>query len=257
VHCVVDPGAVPPEWESPDWVIVGVKAHQLDSALPWYERFRDADPSVAGLQNGVESVGRLAKLTGVRTVIPVLAYCGGETVRPGRIRHGGATLLVTRQDRAGTAFQSLFASTAVQVQLSDDIVTEIWRKAIVNSALNGVTALARRRMDVLHESGVAELVRELMLECWRVGVSCGAKLDVDEVGQRAASLTAHATERSTTSMYTDWVSGAQTEHDAIYGAVIRQAAARGIDTPLHRAFAALLSAGSRSPHPHAPEPTSV
>lgn len=253
VDCVVRPDAVTEAWDAPDWLIVGVKTHQLESAAGWFARLAANCGTVVSIQNGVDSARRLREIICGQVVLPVLAYCGAETTGPGCIRHSGRSLLVTEQSTVGSAFRCLFGGTAVDVDLAPDIGSAIWRKAIVNSAVNGVTALSRRRLDVVRDPAVAAVAYALMRECWCVAVAYGAVITEDELNVLATEVLSRASKTATTSMYQDWMAGASTEHDAIYGAIARMGEERGIDTPLHRAIDALLSAGSpdasREDHP--------
>jgi 2-dehydropantoate 2-reductase len=145
---------------------------------------------------------------------------------------------------AGRALKALFVGTALRIDMVADIVTAVWRKALVNSALNGVTALSRRRLDVLREDAVARLAHSLMLECWQVAVTYGAEIPHAEVEALARWLSAYASATGTTSMYQDWMADSPNEHEAIYGDVVRLGRTHGVDTPLHEAIDALLAAGA-------------
>ena len=173
------------------------------------------------------------------------SYCGVQLVAPGHVRHTTGSRLVLADGRAGRTVAGVFAGSAVEVELTDDFTTAAWRKLGVNVAVNGITALTDRTTDVFGRPDVARLGRDLLRECWRIARLDGAALDQDAADVTAAGLAARPIGAGTSMLY-DRRAGVPTEHDAIYGALIRAAERLGTDAPLARAIDTLLAAGEPS-----------
>ena len=238
---VTDPGQL---GESPpvDWALVAVKAHQTEAAAGWFAPLIGPETVVISVQNGVEGVARLTPLVDGAVVWPSVVYCGGELVSPGVVRHhGGGTLIVPDDPRAKELID-LFDGTPCDIRVSSNWITHAWRKLGMNVIANGITALTRRRIDVLTDPGIPELASTLLTECWAVGRMEGAELTDVDVEKYVANIKPPRGDGGT-SMYYDRLAGRPTEHDAIYGAVIRAAERHGIEVPATRAVQALIVAG--------------
>jgi ketopantoate reductase len=111
--------------------------------------------SVAGhevtvcVRNGVDH-------TGDPGAVPALAYISAKRVAPGRVVHRAGDLLVLPAGAVGSGFAPLLDGSPVRVSLSDDFLTDAWRKLLTNVAANPVTALTLRPI------GVAERARHAL-----------------------------------------------------------------------------------------------
>jgi 2-dehydropantoate 2-reductase len=241
-HVVTDPAQLPAGW-TPRFVLVCVKVQQNEGAAPWLARLAGAGTTVVSVQNGVEGAARLAPLCGDAEVVPSVVYCGAELLEPGHVQHHAAGLLIT-PDVPSAHELAAVGSDAFRIRPDARFVDEAWRKLGANVVANGITALTRRRMDVLGDPGMAELVRGLLAETYAVARAEGASLgdaDIDTfVGAFAKRPRGPA---GGTSMLYDRLAGRPTEHDAIHAAVVRIGAKHGIATPLAQAFDTLIAAG--------------
>ena len=226
-----------------DWVLVGVKAHQTAAAAPWLDRLCGPGSTVVVLQNGVEGVARLSPLAHGAEVIPTVVYCGTELLAPGHIRHRRGRTLIVPERPSSHRFAALFERSPARVEVTSSYVTEAWRKLGTNVATNGITALTGRSLMVLREPGMPELVVRILEECWAVARAEGASLGPEDVSALVDRLTAGL--RGGTSMLYDRRAGHPTEHDALYGAVIRAGSRHGIPTPFAETMAALIAAGDQ------------
>ena len=225
------------------WVLVGVKAHQTAGAGPWLDALCDERTVVVALQNGIESIERLAPWVRGATIVSTVVYCGAELVEPGRIRHHGTARLVVEAKDAGRMVHDLFAGSGVEVELVANFPTAAWRKLGTNVVASGICALTRRPLDVLVRPEITRLAAELLHECWAVGRAEGAELDGSDADQLLRELGVPTAGDVRPSMLQDRLAGRPTEHDAIYGAVRRAGARHGIDTPVVRAVHELVAAG--------------
>jgi 2-dehydropantoate 2-reductase len=234
---VTDPAAL----DGPvDWVLVAVKAHQTAGAAPWLERLCGPDTTVVAVQNGVEGEARLRPFTAGAPVLAAVVYCGAELVAPGHTRHASAGYLILPEGEPARRLAALFAGSGAEIRPSPHHTDEAWRKLGINVVVNGTTALTGRPISVVGRPDVRAVAHGLLEECWAVGRAEGATLGAEAIAPQLDGLSAA---RGITSMLQDRRAGRPTEHDALYGAVIRLGARHGIPAPLHQVFAALLAAG--------------
>ncbi|MGI9646691.1 MAG: 2-dehydropantoate 2-reductase [Ilumatobacteraceae bacterium] len=220
-----------------DLVIVAVKTFQTAGAAPWLDALCGPDTIVAGAQNGIEEVERLAPFVNGARVVPTVVYCGTQLLEPGHIRHDQHGILIVPDDETTRRVVPIFERTGARWRPDPDFAAEAWRKLGVNVMANGVTALTRRTMDVLGTEPVGGVARDLLRECLRVGAAAGAP--VDEAEADAFDLSVFPAYG--TSMYYDAMADRSTEYDELYGAVLRFGARHGIDTPVTRVVHALLA----------------
>jgi 2-dehydropantoate 2-reductase len=231
----------------PDLVALTVKAFDLDaSAAALGERFPDLVPTLLP-QNG---------LTAERTASAALRRVSGEAsapwlvravnsipvtlVGPGLVRQAGVGELVVRAPdpndpaREATArWAETLRNAGVPVRITPDLDRELWRKAIVNAAINPVTALHGIPNGLVTEPPYHEEATALLREAQRAAAAAGFPFtDRESDAELARVATATAANRS--SMLQDRERGRPTEVDAISGEIVRVAAAHGIDLPATR-----------------------
>lgn len=240
-----DPGELPADWR-PRFVLVCVKAHQTPGAAGWLERLAGPDTTLVSVQNGVEGRERLTPYAGGGEALPSVVYCGAELLAPGHVRHHSSGLLITPDVPSMHELAGAAAGSGITVRPDPAFVTEAWRKLGANICANGLTALTRRRMDVFREPGIADLVRGLLTECFAVARAEGATLADGDIDTFVKGIGA-APSTGGTSMYYDRMAGRPTEHDALYGAVVRAGERHGVPTPLVAAMRTLIAAGDGAP----------
>jgi 2-dehydropantoate 2-reductase len=252
VRVVTDPRELRPV----RWVLLAVKAYDTQGAADWLSALCDENTTVLVLQNGVEQAERVTQpLPGV-LFLPTLVYMGGERLAAGRVRVDTEGRLDVPASARTAEVTKLFRGSGIEIRVQPDLLTAAWRKLLINVAINPITALTLRRMEVLRDStDVQELARALMREAVAVGVAAGARL-TDEDVQRGMDVALSRPAADGTSMLYDRLQGRPLEYEALNGSVVRHAQEHGIDVPLNRAMVALL-AGLDPHHGRAEEPVQL
>ncbi len=224
-----------------DWVLVGVKAHQTEGAADWLDRLCGPETNVVAMQNGVEAETRLAPYVNGAKVLAAVVYCGATLVEPGHTSNFGGGRLILPDVAAAHEVAALFAGSGARIKPDENYVTEQWRKLGINVALNGVTALTDRPIGVSGVPPARSVTHSILDECWAVGRAEGADLPADLIEPTLDGFAKMA--EGNTSMRQDRAAGRPTEHDALYGAVVRFGAKHGIPTPINETIGALVAAG--------------
>ncbi|MEO6004601.1 MAG: 2-dehydropantoate 2-reductase [Opitutus sp.] len=235
---VTDPSAAP----SVDWVLIATKAYDATAAAAWLPRLIASGAPIAVLQNGVEHRDRFSPFVASDRIVPVMVDCPAERSSPTQIRQRGRAKMVVSDDDQGRAFAALFTGTEIDVSLTNDFKTAVWRKLCVN-AVGAISALLLKPAGVMRDERLAEVARGLVRECIAVGRAEGAVLDdslIDSVlsGYRAAPVDA------INSLHADRAAGRPMEVDARNGVIVRLGRKHAIATPYNEMAVALLQVGT-------------
>lgn len=204
-----------------DWVVVTVKAQDTPSIGPWLDALVGPHTTVVMLQNGIGHAERVSAWVPSSRVVPGIVYIAAEKVQRDVVvcRNLGA-LALAASDKAAE-FAAL-VDEGLSIRLVDDFVTESWSKLVMNSALNTITALTDRTMEVTDDAGVRPLIHALLVEASQVAVAEGARLP-DGVADRFLAHMDALPRNSATSMLLDRRAGRALEHDYLTGAVLQAA----------------------------------
>ncbi|MGP8078607.1 MAG: ketopantoate reductase family protein [Thermoplasmata archaeon] len=165
-------------------------------------------------------------------------------VSPGVVRAAGTGEVVlpepsggSRADGSADRFVRLFRSAGIPVRTVPSIEREVWRKALVNAAINPVTAIHGVPNGRLVAGPLREEAAVLLREALSVAAAAGfdlAKAEVEAEFERVVRATAE----NRSSMLQDLDRGRPTEIDAISGEILRLGEARGLDLPSTRSVVA-------------------
>jgi 2-dehydropantoate 2-reductase len=224
-----------------DWVVLATKGQDTAGAAPWLRSLVGPATKVAVAQNGIDHADRVRPFVGDAEILPVLVYAAVERIEAGLLEQHSGNRVVLPMGECGAAFASLLKGSALAVEQIDDFHTAVWRKLLSNAAVNPITALTMRRMDVMHDPDVRRLALALLQEAVAAGRAAGARLDEHEA---EAILALHDTYdvRGGTSMLYDRLAGRPLEHEYLAGAIVHYADIHGVPVPLNRAILTLLRA---------------
>lgn len=224
-----------------DLLVLTTKAYDTPGAARALRRAGVAAP-VLSLQNGLTNIPVLLK------ALPRVPVLGGVTtqgvtfVGPGVIRHAGrgSTAVGTARGPAATALRvaRLFSGARLNAHFERDLSSALWRKAVVNAAINPITAVLRvPNGQVLDRPDARVLSQVLALEAARVARAEGCRVP-DPWAEAVRVMRASAANRS--SMLQDIEAGRKTEIDSITGEIVRRALKRRIPAPANAAMLRLV-----------------
>ncbi len=227
-----------------DWVLVATKAYDVAGAAAWLAGLAARGAPVAILQNGVEHRERFAPYLAADQILPVVVDCPAERSAPTHIRQCGAAKMIVLDDARGREFAALFAGTQVEVSLTADFKSAVWRKLCLNAA-GVINALLLQPAGVMRDEPVSELARELVRECIAVGRAEGAIL-AGALVENVVQAYRNAPPDSVNSLHADRLAGRPMETDARNGAIVRLGRKHGIATPCNQMAVTLLEAMARN-----------
>ena len=230
-----------------DLIILMVKAYSTGEAMEHAAPLIGPDTVLLTLQNGLGNLEIMEQYQRLDRVLVGTTTSGAtlldfNMVRQeglGDIQVGAPMPSAAARELAGEVVE-LFQRAGLPARVVDDVMAAIWRKAVINSAINPLTAItALENGELLERPQLRQLLGDLALESARAAEGLGIDVDPEEMPEAVEDicrLTAH----NRSSMLQDITHGRRTEIEQINGEFVRAGLAGGVETPLNRAMVALV-----------------
>lgn len=229
-----------------DLVLFTVKAYDSASAAAQLPPLLGPETGVLTLQNGVDSIDVLAGSVGRRHVVGGLCQIFCTLAAPGFIKHTGGLRRVVLGEldgrvtpRAQSAYEA-FKATGAPVELSRQILVDMWEKYIFINAQGGMTALTRLPIGVIRETPETfDMYLNVVDEVAAVGRAHGVAIP-DGQRERVKQVALALDPGAFSSLHNDVIAGRRTELETLLGTVVRLGRAYDIPTPSSRTIYAAL-----------------
>ena len=230
-----DPKSVGPV----DIVLFAVKLWDTEKAAELTRPLVGPNTRVITLQNGIDSVERVAPILGADKTIGGVTYIATVIGSPGVIKHTSpfAKIRFGRADKkadgALDAFVAAGKAAKLDIDLSADIQRERWEKFIFLTAMAGSTATLRSSIGpIAADPDTRAFFGDLMNEAYAVGRAKGVALDHAFVDERLAFIGSDKIDPGMkASMAHDLERGNRLELDWLAGTVRSLGRELGIPTP--------------------------
>ncbi len=199
----------------------------LAQMAPWLE---SADTPVLSIQNGVMNEVKIAHQLGrSRTLGGLAVRIGGHIIVPGVVEVAGESQieLGAWPNSASNDFSqqqlntwvAAFNQAGIPTTNFDDIQYALWRKLIINNALNPLTALTlKNTQQVLHDPVLKQTAYQMMIETARAAKQADVAIESHDVDDMFELI--NGFDAIKTSMLVDREKGRPMEIDDICGPVI-------------------------------------
>ena len=229
-----DPAEVGPV----DIVLFAVKLWDTEKAAEQARPLVGTNTRVITLQNGIDSVERIAPILGIEQTIGGVANISATVAAPGVIKHLSQMAKIhfgpfnQQPDGVLGAFLDAGKAANLDIWLSSDVGRELWEKFILLTALAGATAALRSPIGpILADPELRDFFRALMQEAFAVGKAIGVALDSNFVAERMNFVANNVEPSRKASMAYDLEYGRRLELDWLTGKVRSLGRALGIPTP--------------------------
>jgi 2-dehydropantoate 2-reductase len=176
-----------------DIVLFAVKLWDTEKAAELTRPLVGPNTRVITLQNGVDSVERIAPILGADQTIGGATYIATTIAAPGVIKHTSAFAKIRfgradkKPDATLDAFVAAGKAAKLDIDLSADIERERWEKFIFLTAMAGSTATLRSPIGpIAADPDGRAFFNDLMDEAFAVGRAKGVNLDHAFVDERMA-----------------------------------------------------------------------
>ncbi|HZG56713.1 2-dehydropantoate 2-reductase [Paenibacillus sp.] len=236
-----------------DWVLLAFKqTHWDDALLAALAHAAASGAKLVCFQNGLGHLERLAA-AGVppeRTYVAVTTEAARREAANVVTHTGAGTTRLGSADRSAPldALRPLaerLAAAGFAVAVEPDIARFVWRKLLVNAAINPLTALfGVRNGELAASKPYRRIMRAVLGEALAVAEAAGLEPEPEADAWRQVLDVCARTAANDSSMLQDVRAGRETEIESITGALLREAAARGVPAPVNEAVYRLVKACS-------------
>lgn len=225
-----------------DLVMVALKHHHLQTALPDLDPFVGEETTIVSVMNGLESEETIGARFGREKVLPAVAV-GLDALREGnRVAYRSPGQLVFGERRnAGISprvqrIQEAFSRAGIPFETPEDMQRALWWKFMVNVGMNQASAVMRAPYGLFQAS---EDARALMEALMREVIALAEVSDIDlaekDIADWLAVLPSLAPDGKT-SMLQDIEAGRPTEVAMFAGKVVAMGRDLGVATPVNAAL---------------------
>ena len=236
--------------DKPDLVLVTVKAYDSKAVASLLKKSGIRNMPVLSLQNGLGNFEDLTHQLGSDSIIAGTTTEGAMTTGPGEIIHTGRGITWVGEmngrvsDRC-LVIQRAFRKAGFSTIVSNNIKGVLWAKAIVNSAINPVSAITRvKNGDVSRIPELREITSKVIDEGSAIARAYEILLQPDPKSLLATILS--QTSRNKSSMLQDLEAGRKTEIRQLNGSISRLGRWLGMNTPLNDLLTKLVLALERT-----------
>jgi 2-dehydropantoate 2-reductase len=229
----------------PEVIFITVKANALPLIASAIEGFYREGMTVISWQNGIDTELELTKVLGRSGVMRAVVNYGCGLVAPGHVRlpfhHPPHFLqeLDPKSKGATVAIARALSDCGLTTEATQDIISMVWRKGVLNACMNPVCAVTGLTMNrAMTDPIVFQTVNALVKECVRVARANEINLGWDFYPHAIEYMSKAGDHKP--SMLMDIEAGRRTEVDFINGKFVEYGQRAGIDTPFNRTLLSLV-----------------
>ncbi|MBI9094798.1 MAG: ketopantoate reductase family protein [Sphaerochaeta sp.] len=229
-----------------DLVIIATKNLQLEEAVRQIEPAVGEHTTILSLLNGIDSEEKLSQVYGEEHVLYGFAVGLNSTHIGNRIDFSKEGRIVfgekdNSRSKRIEAICSLFHRAHIDYVVPEDIRLELWKKFMLNTAFNTISALCRATYGDLKQESVQTLAWKASKEVQAVGQREGVFLTDAMIEQNYQVVTSLGFDGKT-SMCQDMEAGRRTENNWFCSAVVRLGNKHSIPTPTCEILSLLIEA---------------
>jgi 2-dehydropantoate 2-reductase len=220
---------------TPDLIILTVKSYDSELAIMQAWNIINNDSVVLSLQNGLDNIDKIKNFLYIKNIIAGVTTHGAFISKPGIIKHTGEGITVLGEidnNKTKRIFEisKIFNDSGIQTTVSDDIIREIWLKAIVNSCVNPITALFQCKNGYLLENPILEkLIEKICQESIKIACTNGINVSYEELIKKTKKVIRFTSENYS-SMLQSIFYNKKTEIDSINGKLVEIGKENNVDT---------------------------
>jgi len=225
----------------PDLIILAVKAYDTEKVVEECAPILGTETRILTFQNGLSNTETILKHLPANLMIGGITSHGATSISDGVVKHGGIGetkigWLDGHLDEDILKIARSFTASGIETTISTNIERDIWAKAIVNSAINSLTALQGEENGcILNEPTLTSLARAVVEEGVKVANNASHSFDIKEVFDLTMKV-AEDTSNNRSSMLQDIDNNRRTEIEQINGVISRIGSSSGVATPINDAL---------------------
>ena len=223
---------------TPELIIITVKSYDTESAISNAIRIINKETIVLSLQNGLNNIEKIAKFIETKRIIAGVTTYGALFSKSGVIKHTGiGETILGELNRRKTIriikIINIFKKANIATKFSNNIIKEIWIKAIINSSINPLTTIFRCKNGYILENFILKNILEIICnESTTIANTEGLNLLHKNIFKKTNEVIRNTSENYS-SMLQSVKQGKQTEIDSINGKIIEIGRKNNTDTSIN------------------------
>ena len=233
--------------ENPDVIFITVKANALPLLASALESYPGPNRAVVSWQNGLDTELALAEKLGKDAVLRAVVNYGCSLVQPAKVHlafHQPPHKIqeISPQSREmAVILADVLTKCDLPTERSDHIVSQVWRKSIMNASMNPVCAITGMTMaQAMNDPIIFQIVDALIKESVNVARANEIFLGWDYYPYCMEYMKQGGDHKP--SMLVDIENGRRTEIDFMNGKIVEYGARVGMETPINMTLRALVKA---------------
>ena len=224
--------------KSPDLLILTVKSFDTSSAVEEINKLISKDTTVLSLQNGLDNIEKMEVNINRNQIIAGITTQGAYVTKPGFVRHTGTgNTIIGELNGVGTPrlkrILDLFNDVNINTNFSNNIMREIWIKAIINSSINPLTTIFQCKNGYLLENPILEKIVEYVCkESTRIANKNGFQIHSNFTNEKTKEVI-KSTAENFSSMVQSYRKNQKTEIQSINGKLVSYGKKCNVDTSLN------------------------
>ncbi|SES98089.1 ketopantoate reductase [Oceanobacillus limi] len=225
------------EIDEVDLVFLSVKGYHLEGTFHSLKELRKKGAYILPVLNGIEHIPILQNELGKDFVLGGLSFIMATLNEKGHVEHNSDFhqlvfgSLEATQTSICHQLKEIASKANIQVEASDDILRELWKKYMFINAFSGITTATNLPIGPIRSKQETFRIAEMMLQEMKLIANAHnvnvSEEDVEDAKSKLMSLP----DKATSSMHQDRRKGYVLELDHLHGGAIRLAKAMGVEVP--------------------------
>ncbi len=225
--------------EKADLILICTKSWQVVEAAKLIQPILHEDTVVIPLQNGADNVEKIQSIIGAKHVLGGLCKIYSKIEAPGVISHFGHQPEIIFGEVNGDQttrvhlIKKTFNYAGFQNRISENIITDIWKKFMFIATVSGLGALSRANIgEMYHHQGLQQILEKTAQEIYAIAIAKNVKFPRNVVGNTLGFI-GRQPHGSTASTQRDIMEGRPSELHNFNGFIVSEGERLNIKTPVN------------------------
>ncbi len=227
--------------QNSDFIFIFVKSYDTESVAKIISEY-GKNSTVVTLQNGIGNHENLLKHINEKNIILGTTTLGGYKTKLNNVIFGGNGEVVFGgiDSNKLNKLKNIFENSNIDSRISKDIKKDIWKKAIINAAINPLGALSSlTNGEILENSFLNNIQKAIVKESVSVANSNNIDLNYKDIINSIIEV-CKKTSNNSCSMLQDIRFKRKTEIESINGQIVKFGKLKKIPTPLNQKIYRLI-----------------
>ncbi len=219
----------------PDIIIITVKSYDTREAIQEVVNKFGREIRVMSLQNGLDNLEKIEEFISRDRIFLGLTTEGCIFLKPGEVLHAGTGKTIVGSPEKNEFVHDVmheFRKAGFDTEISQDIIRDMWKKAIINACINPLTAIFEIKNGELKREILFDIVKDICMESVDVARASGLDIGFEEMIEEVRNVI-ESTSENLSSMLQSIRRKKKTEIDSINGYICKVGKKYGKDVKMN------------------------